>query len=103
MADETLDFGPCCACGGRESVRNLICLDKKGPMPGRGWSCLVCGLPADGAVAVICDRCVQSAAEIREVCAGFPTDGGRVPIEALLGEHRHDLAKHPELPESVIQ
>lgn len=37
----------------------LLSLQKKSPTPGRGWGCVVCGLPADGAMAAVCNACFE--------------------------------------------
>lgn len=93
--EEKLDLGPCCACGGTENVRNVMMLDRKGPTPGKGWGCFVCDLPLDGAVAVLCDDCLEAKAEIRFVCGGYPSQDGRVLIEDLPdGPFGHDLSVH---------
>jgi len=97
MCNLQYNLGPCCACQKENStVRNIICLDRKAPIPGKGWGCFVCGLPSDGAVAVLCDHCFEARAEIRFVCHGYPYEG-RMPIQDLPFEpFEHDLAYHPE-------
>jgi len=50
---DDIDLGPCCACEGFESVRNVLMLHVKMTVPGQGWGCLVCGLSFDGALAVL--------------------------------------------------
>lgn len=92
------DFGPCCACGqARDDVRNMICLNRLSPTPGAGWQCFQCGLPANGAVAVLCDPCLEAGAEIRFVCAGDPAGGGRVPLAELSEKKfKHRMELHPE-------
>lgn len=87
-------LGMCCACGGADKVRNIVMLDKKAPMPGRGWGCVVCGLPSDGAVAVLCDDCAVIGAQIVWACTGYPMKGGRVLVSSLRGTHEHDMSKH---------
>ena len=92
------DWGPCCVCEktGPE-VRNILCLNRKGPTPGKGWGCFVCGLPRDGATAVLCDKCLEAEAEIVYVCTGYPALDGRTPIAELPHEaFEHDLSYHPE-------
>ena len=90
------DLGPCCHCGGTERVRNIIGLAKKAPAPGTGWGCFVCGLPADGALAVLCDACVKRGLRPRYAFKGYPQDGERVPVETLVGRHTHDAIRHTE-------
>jgi hypothetical protein len=70
---------------------------------------LACGLPADGAQAVVCDGCLgpldpRTAMPVTDVtprlldaCRGYPAADGRLPIGELVGEHDHDPAGHPEL------
>jgi hypothetical protein len=94
---ETFDFGPCCACGAEnERVRNVIMLEQKTPAPGSGWGCFQCGLPAEGAFAVLCDECLDLGRPIRFAVAGEVKNKQRVAIEALGGEHKHDMTKHSE-------
>jgi hypothetical protein len=91
------DFGPCCRCGRCHDVRNILMLSRRAPTPGKGWGCVVCGLPADGAVAVLCDDCVASGEGPRFVCTGYPATDGRTPIEETSDEpFDHDETKHAE-------
>lgn len=90
--------GPCCACGEEKiGMRNLIYLPLVSMSPGKGWGCVPCGLPRNGAIAVICDRCFGSGHPVRWACSGWVVEPGRVPVLELVGEFIHDLAKHPEL------
>lgn len=101
-----IPLGPCCVCERRGGVRNVLQLEFKSPSPGKGWGCLQCGLPADGAIAVVCDQCLGRMAStpngddrrlaLKFVCAGFPGIDGRVPFETVKNgpKHTHDLAKH---------
>lgn len=89
------DYGPCCACGGNENVRNIMMLPFKAPVPGTGWGCVVCGLPSDGAFALLCDECLASDTQPQMAVRGNPDEGLRVLIESLTGEHEHDMMKHP--------
>src|SRR5687767_7678986 len=97
MIQNTLfDLGPCCACEKLEAVRNIIMLNVKGTVPGYGWGCFVCGLSTDGAVAVICDECLESNVEIRFAVDGKLDDKKRIPIGELTVPHNHDMSRHPE-------
>jgi hypothetical protein len=100
MIQNTLfDLGPCCACAGLDasgSVRNIIMLNVKGTLPGYGWGCFVCGLSTDGAVAVICDECLESKVEIRFAVDGKLEDKKRIPRGELKEPHQHDMSMHPE-------
>jgi hypothetical protein len=96
----TPDFGPCCACGqSGPAVRNILMLPQKAPIAGHGWGCVQCGLPSDGAVAIVCDDCLQDDAlpPLQWACCGFPATDGRVPITELIGHHEHNLDLHPEV------
>jgi hypothetical protein len=97
------DLGPCCICEIEgPQVRNIIMLNQLSPIPGKGWGCFACGLPRNGAVAVVCDDCLDGfgdlvVSELRFACRGYPGKDGRVPIEELTGEFDHNVLKHPEL------
>jgi len=81
--EEPLDLGTCCGCGCTgETVQNLIMLQKKAPVPGTGWGCVVCGVPSDGAVAVVCNDCLRRDV-IKEVIYGYPTEKKRYSLAAL--------------------
>jgi hypothetical protein len=57
--EQVPDLGPCCGCEVTTlGACNIVMLDKKAPVAGAGWGCLVCELPHDGAVAVLCDACL---------------------------------------------
>jgi hypothetical protein len=95
LAEPAPDIGPCCCCGGTENVRNIVLLSRRCSVPGTGWFCVVCGLPADGASYVACDRCLEADAPPREVILGYPNDRRREPIENLSPEpFEHDMTKH---------
>jgi hypothetical protein len=92
------------ACGSDANVRNIVCLEFRAPVPGTGWGCAVCGLDGDGAIAVICDACVdQKTPEIREAFKGYARANVRVPIEEVkkLGAFDHDYSKHNEFERST--
>src|SRR5260370_14632278 len=97
MTDDR-DLGPCCVCETRVGVTNIMMLDRRAPVPGTGWGCVVCGLPADGAVAVLCDGClelVEAGAMPIFVCSGYAKDGVRVPVTELSGvPFVHNEAAH---------
>jgi hypothetical protein len=98
------DLGPCCICGGRMGVRNLIMLDVKAPIAGHGWGCVVCDLPCDGASAVLCDPCLgafQDGTPLRFACRGYPADDGRAPMKELTERHEHDMTKHQDTADAV--
>lgn len=99
-----LDFGPCCACGHpRTTVRNIVMLHKRAPVPGTGWGCCSCGLPMDGAIAVICDPCLAqyktAPNNIRFAADGPVLEKKRIPIDQLTESFDHDYQFHPEAQE----
>ena len=90
---DTPDLGPCCACGVRAStVHKTSCA-----CPGSGRR------PAsDGAVAVVCDGCLESGNQPKFVCSGRPGSKARYPVEALSSErHKHNMEYHPEALQSL--
>lgn len=95
------DLGPCCVCEVEgPQVRNIIMLDLESPTPGKGWGCFACGVPRNGAIAVICDDCLTQRRELRFACRGYPGIDGRVPIEELQTEFHHNIVGHPEMAEN---
>lgn len=95
--------GPCCACGlpfPPKGRFNVVMLGWRGPVPGKGWGCVICGLPSDGAVAIICDTCCASFVAgddvIKTAVVGYALDPGRVPVSSLTERHEHDRSKHSE-------
>ena len=91
------DLGPCCACQKTgASVRNIVSLPFIASQPGTGWGCVACELPADGALAVVCDHCLETHAPLRFATDGFAVDKGRVPIETLTEPYKHDLSRHKD-------
>jgi hypothetical protein len=96
MTDEDLDLGTCCACQNPDKqVRNIMSLGFRTPYS-FGWGCFQCGLPMEGAIAVLCDECLESDAEIREFVKGEALEKQRAPIAELTEPFDHDLSKHPE-------
>ena len=92
------DLGTCCICGTAEGVNVIVMLPLRANNPGHGWGCVVCGLPADGATAVLCDPCGDAYAHdeitLRFACAGYPGEDGRVPFTDLVVPFKHDLERH---------
>jgi len=72
-------------------------LSKQAPIPGTGWGCIQCGLAANGAVAVFCDKCLEEKAAVLWVCAGSVGEHARVPFSDLNREWHHITRFHPEL------
>lgn len=97
---DTFNLGTCCICGGAENVVNIIMLPFKAKTPGSGWGCFQCGLPMDGAVAVLCDDCIgkyENGTPIKYAVDGYPFENRRIPVEELTEPFKHDLSKHPEI------
>lgn len=96
--DGDADNGTCCVCSKRVHVHSVFLLGFKCPIPGRGWGCRVCGLPEDGAIAVVCDECIGTYVNplhhLRFICSGRPGLDGRTPLSQVGGHHVHDLTKH---------
>ncbi|MDQ3652668.1 MAG: hypothetical protein M3458_20805 [Acidobacteriota bacterium] len=94
-----VSLGRCCVCETTEGVVNIIALDLRVPLtpgtrPSGTWGCVVCDLPAEGAVAVVCDACLEQP--LKFACVGYPYLNRRVPVERLTEPFTHDLSKHPE-------
>ncbi len=92
---DDIDLGPCCACNRRSlSVRNVVSLPYRAPLAGTGWGCLVCNLPPDGALAVLCDRCLRENRTIVRYCVGYAAASLRAPIPEHPEPFDHDEAMH---------
>lgn len=93
--DDPIDLGVCCACRfAGPTVRNIVCLPLRAPERGKGWGCVVCGLPSDGAVAVLCDHCLETSAPILDVCCGYPKENMRTARASLIAAFDHDPSRH---------
>ena len=94
------DYGPCCICESETDVLNIIQLDYKVKSES-GWGCIVCGVPAEGAVAIVCDPCFEKYSDTIEDEIRFLMDGRerRIPVPPIEGRipHEHDLSRHPEI------
>jgi hypothetical protein len=96
------DLGSCCACGcyGAQ-VRNILLIQRLAPVPGTGWGCVVCGLPSDGAIAVVCNDCLRLGRKINQVVSGYVSEKGRIPVHELREgvfchrEHLHARVARP--------
>lgn len=98
MDPDYLNFGKCCACEATgPKVRNIIMIDRRALEPGlQCWGCVVCGLEMAGAIAVLCDRCLESGTVPVYAVVGAAKENRRVPMAALTEPFRHDMAKHAE-------
>lgn len=95
--DADLPLGSCGACSG-PGARYLILLTFKAPIPGHGWGCRICGLPDDGATAVVCDRCLEVGRPVVSACRGYPATEGRIAFDRLTGHQAHDPRRHAHQP-----
>lgn len=97
--DGRVSFGRCCACGEvKPDVRNFITLNRPAPVPGTGWGCYVCGLDLNGALAVVCDSCLERNAAIKWVIYGQAWRGERILLsECPDGEFHHRMSYHSEV------
>jgi hypothetical protein len=96
-----VEIGDCCHCLRNclevGTIVNLIFLKQRAPVAGTGWGCQTCGIPEDGAMAVLCEECHKESKPILYACMGLVTDNNRVPIESLSKEpFGHNLQSHPE-------
>jgi hypothetical protein len=90
--DGGADLGPCCICETRVGVTNILMLQRRAPIAGHGWGCVVCNLPSDGAVVVLCDGCMElfeAGAAPLFVCKGYPRTEGRMPMTEFHGAPFH--------------
>jgi hypothetical protein len=94
MDDETLSLGPCCGCETPAGARTVVMLALRCKIPGRGWGCVICHVPSDGASAVLCDECATRLRTgedvIRFACRGWPGTDGRAPISKFTEPFDHD-------------
>ena len=96
-------YGSCCVCEKPDTELNVFQMDYKNPVPSESaWGCFTCNLPMEGAVAVVCDECVEAFPdeEIWDKIL-FLMDGAtrRIPVPDVKDRisHEHDLSEHPEL------
>lgn len=78
-----ISLGSCCACRSSENVVNIINLPYRTFIPRTGWGNVATGLPTDGAIAVICDNCIQNNFDIKnlkDVVYGYASEKQRKPF-----------------------
>jgi hypothetical protein len=94
------NLGPCCVCGCADA-HAIVFLDFFGPPGFIGWGCFQCGLPSQGAIAILCEPCVESGAEPLFIADGhYATDRVRLSLEHYRRvPFVHNDALHPELTE----
>lgn len=101
IEEEVNEFGTCCVCemGDMEDC-GLVQLGYKMESES-GWGCLQCGLPMEGAIAVVCSDCYDKYGEKIEDQIKYLIDGkkGRIPVPPVENRvpHEHDLSLHPEV------
>lgn len=71
-------------------------VEGRAPIPGTGWGCALCGLPFDGAIAVLCDDCAEHRPDLPVmICVGYPKDDKRASCFTLSPDlFAHDYTKH---------
>lgn len=94
---DQITLGKCCVCEkAGPSVRNIVMLNLRLPPSHRsrigGWGCFQCGLPMEGATAVLCDQCLENYTRDP---AAHPINA-RLAVGELTEKFEHDLSKHPE-------
>src|SRR3990167_6155840 len=95
---EDFDLGDCCSCGKQDStVRNILCLNIAAPIPGTGWGCVLCGLKPDGAIAALCDGCLEHERPIRYIVSGYARKHKRQLLMQNQPWFGHDEALHRRL------
>lgn len=93
--------GACCHCL-RDCLEvsglvNLVFLKRRAPIAGTGWGCCKCGIPEDGAMAILCNECFEAGKAVLYACEGRVTENKRVPIESLPEiVFDHNVHHHPE-------
>lgn len=92
-------LGKCCICESEhQTVRNIVMLSVRALEPGIGcWGCLQCDLPTAGAVAVLCDDCLEEhrkGLKIVMACVGAPGENRRIRVSKLTEPFDHDKTRH---------
>lgn len=97
------EYGTCCVCESEMETCGIIQLGYKVESES-GWGCYQCGLPMEGAIAIVCGDCVDKHAETIEDQIKYLMDGkkGRFPVPPVEKRvtHEHDLSLHPEYKEN---
>jgi hypothetical protein len=97
-------YGTCCACEQEISPRDpcVVMLPFEAPTGFKGWGCLVCKLPQRGAIAVLCQDCLNANRQPRFIATGVHVgDNLRFPLTSYVQiPFEHNLAFHPELQPS---
>jgi hypothetical protein len=90
------DFGSCCSCGSTSHAANFLLLEHEAPVPGSGWGCAICKLPANGAIAVLCDTCLKQVNPVlTHVIFGYPADKKRVSYDSVSNTcFKHTMELH---------
>ena len=80
--EDCMDLGNCCVCRGKEDVVNIINLPYRTFIPGTGWGNVEHSLPTDGAIAVICDSCMDGfeIVNLQDVVYGYASEKQRRPF-----------------------
>ena len=95
------DYGTCCVCESVIEDPILISLPFKVHVESESkWGCFQCGLPFEGAVAVICDACVdEHGVNIEDKIKFLMNNKERIPVPPveIRIPHEHDYSLHSEI------
>lgn len=86
-----LGLGTCCVCRSSENTFNIVNLPYRTFIPGTGWGNVATGLPMDGAIAVVCDQCMQqdlSLESCQDVVYGYASEKQRKPFSEVIENGR---------------
>lgn len=97
------EYGSCCICESTRNVNNLIQLDYK-VESASGWGCVQCGLKMEGAIAIVCDTCIElygKQSDFKDKIKFLMNGIKRIPVLPVEKRvpHEHDLSRHPEYQE----
>ncbi len=100
-----MDLGACCICEKNDAtVVNVLAMHFRAPIDGTGWGCSQCKRPSNGALAVICDECMEKYegkidTSLKFVIKGYPAKRKRIAIELVDTSIRfeHDMSQHKDV------
>ena len=85
-----LNLGTCCVCRRTIDVVNIVNLPYKTFIPGTGWGNVEYNLPADGAVAVVCNSCIEGfdLEDLVDVVYDYPSQKQRKSFSELTAKQQ---------------
>ena len=94
------NYRTCCICEAETAdVRNVILLDYKVVCESETvWGCYGCGLPFEGAAAVVCDTCIEKYEDVEAEIKFLMDSHRRIPVPPVEERipHKHNLSFHKE-------